>query len=180
MIFGNMQPLSYDQFLDITSYSFIDQGLYKTLLFKGDHTLQLQHNEYALNNLLESSYVGHRILHFTRIDGLTHTITLQELELLETKSVSNMLAFLIDPILEYTKENTQSLKFTIDPSIKENLASKNLLQPLYRYVMSRDLHVNRTNKEISHTKETSLKLAQLRAKYKPLSEISNYKQLQLY
>lgn len=173
---NNLHPVMYDGFLDVTSFSqFDEQGQYKTWLFAGNQSSDLMNlmtssrNTHDLYNnlypLLDTSYIGHRSMKFNRIVDQKHTIELTELNIENPQANSGLIRFMLDPVLDQVKDNEHSLEFKLNPEVISQLKEKKLLEPLYRFIMSRGLNMCQEKQEITHTKEHKFKLAKLKAKY---------------
>ena len=184
MTYASFQRVEYDRYLNLTSFSLpMGGGELKTWFFAGDHAAVL--SAYAspspeslaiLENYIERHYVGHRSLRLKPIHESTHEIELRELNLENVRDPRAMLSFMFDPVLEKVQASEQTVALSVRPEVIESLRTQGYLKPLYSYVMSRELTLNRTNQTLTHEKTggNMRKFAELKARHMPKVPCEQY------
>ena len=177
MTYASFERVEYDQYLNLTSFSLpAGQGELKTWYFAGNHAAVLSaHTEPGprtrakLEAYIEEFYVGHRCLGLRPIHERTHEVELLDLNLENVRDPRAMLSFMFDPVLEKVQASHETVALSVKPEVIENLRARGYLKPLYSYVMSRELTMNRTNKTLTHEKTNGnlRRFAELKARHMP-------------
>ena len=177
MTYASFQRVEYDQYLNLTSFSLpTGQGELKTWFFAGDHAAVLSaytspspESIAVLEDYIERHYVGHRALRIQPIHDRTHEIELVDLNLENVRDPRAMLSFMFDPVLEKVQASEQTVALSVRPEVIESLRAQGYLKPLYSYVMSRELTMNRTRQTLTHEKTggNMRKFAELKARHMP-------------
>ena len=175
MTYASFERVEYDQYLNLTSFSLPQgSGELKTWFFAGNQAAvlwpvtELQGPGLArLEASIARFYVGHRTLGLKPIYARTHEIELRELQLESVRDPRAMLSFMFDPVLEKVQASQETVALSVRPEVLAQLRQGGYLKPLYRYVMNREIQLNRTDQTLIHEKDWGNKrrFAELRARH---------------
>ncbi len=181
----NPHQVSYDRYLDVTSFStFDDAGLFKTWYFggniSGNLNLEMQNINSSrdtldmLSRYVEFYYVAHRALKFEKIHNKSHSIELKELNIDYHKDIKSLLFHIIDDVYKRAQSNRESTEFKVSKEVWQSMHEKGVLEILQRYKASRELKTNHRTQELTMEKRFELAKARMLAKHMPAKhEVKN-------